>query len=195
MMFTMKPNFSALALCSMIALGAFGSQPARAAIPSFETVVINDETTPVPVVVQQRGEERVIVRNGYEVPPGKRLLIDDITVSCVIASENLGPDFLKFGSATAASLRISYRPVDCPEPLFGEDQQCPAQLHTVGIASYRGMRSTGIIDGRSSLTGSAGRRMAVVAEAGGRLSGICFGSALNLSDSSLVGQGRLVDAP
>ena len=38
-----------------------------------------------PPVAAQVGE-RVLIRNGFVVPPGKLLLVDDMSVDCVIAS-------------------------------------------------------------------------------------------------------------
>lgn len=60
--------------------------------------------------------QRVLIRNGFVVPSGKVLLVDDVSVDCVIASEILdAEEFLKVGVEVTAYLRIFY-PVDaCPE--------------------------------------------------------------------------------
>ena len=34
-----------------------------------------------------QGDQRVLIRNGFVVPPGKLLRIDDMSVDCVVASE------------------------------------------------------------------------------------------------------------
>jgi hypothetical protein len=59
-------------------------------------------------VAAQVGEQ-VLIRNGFVVPPGKLLLVDDMSVDCVIASEVLDEqEFPKVGVEATAYLRIVY---------------------------------------------------------------------------------------
>ena len=67
-----------------------------------------------PPVAAQVGEP-ILIRDGFVVPPGKRLLVDDMSVECVIASEIFDEqEFHKVGVAMTALLRIEYPPDACP---------------------------------------------------------------------------------
>ena len=91
-----------------------------------------------PPVAAQVGDQ-VLIRDGFVVPPGKLLLVDDMSVDCVIASEIFDEqEFPKVGVEAAAYLRIAY-PVDaCPEALDSEGE-CPSQDYVVGTAAARGL--------------------------------------------------------
>jgi hypothetical protein len=151
-----------------------------------------------PPVIAQVGEQ-VLIRDGFVVPPGKVLLIDDISVDCVIASEILDPqEFPKIGVEATAYLRIVY-PVDaCPEALDSEGE-CPTQDYVVGTGAARGLTPLFIKPGppdRRVLRVGAGREMNVSAGAGATLHGVCQGVLVNMLNAFITaGSGRLVDGP
>src|SRR5262245_13640701 len=79
-------------------------------------------------------------RNGFVVPSGRLLQVDDMSVDCVIASEVFDEqEFSKAGVATTAVLRMSYPINACPEALDSEGD-CPLQDYTVGTAAAWGLR-------------------------------------------------------
>jgi hypothetical protein len=143
--------------------------------------------------------ERVLIRNGFVVPPGRILLVDDMSVDCVIASEVFDEaEFHKAGVEATAYLRIVY-PVDaCPEALDSEGE-CPSQDYVVGAGAARGMRALFIQPGqpdRRVLRVGAGREMNVFAGGGATLRGVCQGVLVNITNSFITaGSGRLVDVP
>ena len=143
--------------------------------------------------------ERVLIRNGFVVPPGKLLLVDDMSVDCVIASEVFDDaEFHKVGVEATAYLRIVY-PIDaCPEALNSEDE-CPSQDYVVGTVAARGVTALFIQPGqpdRRVLRVGAGRVMNVFAGAGATLRGVCQGVLVNIINSFITaGSGRLVDVP
>jgi hypothetical protein len=151
-----------------------------------------------PPVAAQVGEP-VLIRNGFVVPPGKLLLIDDMSVDCVIASEVLdAQEFLKVGVEATAHLRIVY-PVDaCPEALDSEGE-CPTQDYVVGTGAARGLTPLFIQPGppaRRVLRVGAGREMSVSAGSGATLRGVCQGVLVNMLNAFITaGSGRLVDVP
>ena len=152
-----------------------------------------------PTSLAQQDGERVLIRNGFVVPPAKLLLVDDISVDCVIASEVFdAAEFHKAGVETTAYLRISYLVDACPEALDSEGE-CPSQDYVVGTAAARGMSALFIQPGppdRRVLRVGAGREMNVFAGAGATLRGICHGLLVNITNSFITaGSGRLVDAP
>jgi hypothetical protein len=151
-----------------------------------------------PSLADQVGE-RVLMRQGFVVPPGKLLLVDDMSVDCVIASE-VFDDFHKFGVETTAILRIEYPPDACPEQLdLDGGGDCPSQDYVVGTGAAHGLSPLFIQPGppdRRVLRVGAGREMNVFASEGGRLLGICHGIAVNIINSFITaGSGRLVDPP
>jgi hypothetical protein len=140
--------------------------------------------------------ERVLIRNGFVVPAGRLLLVDDMSVDCVIASEVFDQqEFSKAGVATTAYLRISYPDDACPEALDSESG-CPLQDYAVGTASARGLRALFIQPGepnRLVLRAAAGRQMHVFAGAGTTLRGVCAGAGVNILNGFInAGSGRLV---
>jgi hypothetical protein len=80
--------------------------------------------------------------------PGSFLLVDDMSVDCVIASEVFDPaEFHKVGVEATAYLRIVY-PVDgCPEALDSEGE-CPTQDYVVGTGAARGLTALFIQPGQ-----------------------------------------------
>jgi hypothetical protein len=143
-----------------------------------------------------QGEARVLIRNGFVVPAGQLLRVDDISVDCVIASEVFDQqEFNKAGVETTALLRIVYPTNACPEALDSEGE-CPTQDYTVGTAAARGLRALFIQPGqpnRFALRVGAGREMHVFASAGATLFGLCQGVEINIVNSFITaGSGRLI---
>ena len=154
-----------------------------------------------PSLATQVGD-RVLIRNGFVVPPGKLLLVDDMSVDCVIASEVFDEqEFHKVGVETTALLRIVYPPDACPEQVdsLGGGGECPSQDYVVGTGAARGLRALFIQPGlpdRRVLRVGAGREMNVFAGAGATLVGICQGVDLNIINAFITaGTGRLIDSP
>jgi hypothetical protein len=143
--------------------------------------------------------ERVLIRNGFVVPPGKLLLVDDMSVDCVIASEVFDDtEFHKVGVEATAYLQIVYPTEACPEALDSEGE-CPTQDYVVGTGAGRGLTALFIKPGqpdRRVLRVGAGREMNVFASAGATLRGVCHGILVNMINSFInAGSGRLVDVP
>jgi hypothetical protein len=86
--------------------------------------------------------ERVLIRHGFVVPAGKLLLVDDMSVDCVIASEAFNEqEFHKVGVEATAILGIEY-PLDArPNPLELRGGDCPSQDYVVGTRAARGRRA------------------------------------------------------
>jgi hypothetical protein len=146
-----------------------------------------------------QGDERVLIRDGFVVPAGKQLLVDDMSVDCVIASEVFDEaEFHKVGVEATAYLRIVYPTDACPEALDSEGE-CPTQDYVLGTAASHGVRALFIKPGqpdRRVLRVGAGREMNVFAGAGATLHGICQGVLVNILNAFITaGSGRLVDAP
>jgi hypothetical protein len=143
--------------------------------------------------------ERVLIRDGFVVPSGKVLLVDDISVDCVIASEVFDEaEFHKVGVESTAYLRIVYPTAACPEALDSEGE-CPSQDYVVGTAGAHGLRALFIQPGqpdRRVLRVGAGRELNVFAGAAATLHGICQGVLVNITNSFITaGSGRLIDVP
>lgn len=142
----------------------------------------------------------VFFRNGYQVPAGKRLLIEDVSVMCgavaalpFLAGDATSGDFEKYGISGTAKFGIHYAPADCPEALDGENE-CPGQQHVVGTAQTNGTNPISITsEGRPVAGIGAGRPIAAFAEQGATLSGFCYGLTGDFPSAELTGTGRLVD--
>jgi hypothetical protein len=152
-----------------------------------------------PAAVTDQVGQRVLIRNGMVVPAGKILLIDDVSVDCIIAGEVFDePELHKVGVEATAYLRIQYPTDACPEALDSEGE-CPSQDYAVGTGASHGIRALFIqpdSPDRPVLRVGAGREMNVFAGAGATLLGICQGIAVNMINSFITaGSGRLVDAP
>ena len=139
---------------------------------------------------------QISFREGYQVPVGKRLLIDDVSVACTTVGTTLA-DFRTFGLSASALLQISYPPADCPEPLDSEGE-CHQQ-YTVGTAKQNGIEPLFVTaDGRPVAGLSAGRPFSAFADQRATLIGQCEGIEINFSPDlsfSLRGSGRLIDRP
>src|SRR3954447_10017463 len=114
-------------------------------------------------------DARVLIRNGFVVPVGQLLQVDDMSVECVVASEVFDDaEFHKVGVEATALLRIVYPVSACPEALDSENE-CPAQDYVVATVAGRGLAALFIQPGqpdRRFLRVGAGRVMNVFAGAG-----------------------------
>ena len=159
-------------------------------------VILGFVAASTPATLAAQDGERVLIRNGFVVPPGRLLQVDDMSVDCVIASEVFDQqEFIKTGVATTALLRMSYPSNACPEAL-DEDGVCPLQDYTVGTAAAWGVRALFIQPGqpnRRVLRVGAGRQMHVFASGGATLRGLCRGVGVNiLNGFILAGSGRFI---
>jgi hypothetical protein len=153
----------------------------------------------LPALAAPVDEQRVLIRNGFVVPAGKLLLVDDMSVDCIIASEVFDDaEFHKFGAEATAYLQITYPTAACPEALDSE-RECPSQEYAVGTGAGRGQIAFFIQPGqpdRRVLRVGAGREMNVFAGAGATLRGTCQGIQVNMINSFITaGSGRLVNPP
>ena len=169
----------------------------RAILAVFISGLVTAACAPPPVAAQDG--DRVLLRNGFVVPPGKLLLVDDMSVDCVVASEVFDDlEFHKVGVEATAYLQIVYPTDACPEALDSEGE-CPAQDYVVGTGAARGLTALFIQPGqpdRRVLRVGTGREMNVFASAGATLRGVCHGILVNMINSFITaGSGRLVDAP
>jgi hypothetical protein len=171
----------------------------RAILVVFMSALVTAAWAP-PSLAAQAGE-RVLIRHGFVVPPGRLLLVDDMSVDCVIASEVFNEqEFHKVGVEATAILRIEYPPDACPEdPESFGGGNCPSQDYVVGTGAARGMRALFILPGqpdRRVLRVGAGREMHVFAGGGAKLLGVCQGVGVNIINAFITaGSGRLVDPP
>jgi hypothetical protein len=155
-----------------------------------------------PAVAQGKGQgsasvtTQISFREGYQVPVGKRLLIDDVSVACTTVGTTLA-DFRTSGLSASALLQISYPPADCPEPLDSEGE-CHQQ-YTVGTAKQNGIEPLFVTaDGRPVAGLSAGRQFSAFADQRATLIGQCEGIEVNFPPDlsfGLRGSGRLIDRP
>ena len=174
--------------------------PPAAPTTTVNANVVNTASHPVPVVITGATPPQPIsFRAGFHVPAGKRLLIDDVTVSC-IAIGSAPADFNTFGISVGTLLSIAYPVANCPEPLDLEGR-CPLQLYAVGTGKQNGIDPIFLTapppDGRPAARLSAGRQISAVADQFATVSGICEGEEGNVPSASftLRGTGRLVDRP
>jgi hypothetical protein len=155
-----------------------------------------------PAVAQGKGPgsapvaTQISFREGFQVPSGKMLLIDDVSVACTTVGTTLA-DFRTFGLSASALLQISYPPADCPERLDSEGE-CHQQ-YTVGTAKQNGIEPLFVTaDGRPVAGLSAGRPFSAFADQRAKLIGQCEGIEVNFPPDfsfTLRGSGRLIDRP
>ena len=87
----------------------------RAILVVFMSGLVTAGCAP-PSLADQIGE-RVLIRNGFTVPAGKLLLVDDMSVDCVIASEVLDEqEFPEVGVEATGYLRICIRSTPVRKP-------------------------------------------------------------------------------
>ena len=155
-----------------------------------------------PALAQGKGQgsasatTTITFREGFRVPVGKRLLIDDVSVACTTVGTTLA-DFRTSGLSASALLHITYPPASCPEPLDSEGE-CH-QLFAVGTAKQNGIEPLFLTaDGRPAATLWAGRQFSAFADEGATLLGQCDGIEVNFPPDlsfGLRGSGRLIDRP
>ena len=184
----------------------FGVEVQNTTANPVPVVVTGSSGDPVPVVVTGgRSEQLIIFKTGYQVPAGKRLLVDDVSVSCfstsalpIAATPGGVGDFERFGISSTAVLRIAYSLTNCPEtPSSGPGgPRCPEQDHVVGTAQTNGTTPAAqTSQGKGLATIGAGRQITAFADQGATLSGFCYSGIASLSDSFVRGTGRLIDPP
>jgi len=174
----------------------------RFVVPGF--VLLSALALAAPVTAQKSStsgsETLVFFRTGYQVPAGKRLLIEDVSVVCAAAGalpfqggDFTSGDFEKYGISGTAKLGIFYAPGNCPDELDSENE-CPGQQHVVGTAQTNGTNPIAVTsEGRPVAGIGAGRRIAAFAEPGGILSAFCSGLVGDFPSAELTGTGRLVN--
>jgi hypothetical protein len=135
-------------------------------------------------------------RQGFQVPAGKRLLIEDVSVVCTTVGATLA-DFRTSGLSASAILHIFYPPAKCPEPLDSEGE-CH-QHFAVGTAKQNGLEPIFMTaDGRPAANLWAGRQFSAFADEGATLQGQCDGTEVNFPPDfsfGLRGSGELIDRP
>jgi len=190
----------ALAASALAVLSAFPATGYADPKPApVNANITNGPSNPVPVVIQgQVTPELVSFTQGFTVPNGKRLMIDDVSVACITIGANLA-DFRTSGLAVSALLRITYPPAKCPEPLDSEGE-CH-QLYSVGTARQTGIEPIFVMpppDSRPAARLWASRQMSLFADGGATLVGVCDGVLVNFPldfNFTLRGSGRLIDHP
>ena len=156
-----------------------------------------------PAVAQGKGQgsasaatTSVTFRQGFQVPVGKRLLIDDVSVTCTTVGTTLA-DFRTSGLSASAILHITYPAAGCPEPVDSEGE-CH-QLYAVGTAKQNGIEPIFLTpDGHPAANLWAGRQFSAFADEGATLLGQCDGTEANFPPDlsfGLRGSGRLIDRP
>src|SRR5262245_17860212 len=195
-MFWNRQAFVFAALAFSFVLGWSVPGYAQPKPTSVNATIVNGTANPVPVLIQeQAAETRISFREGYQVPAGKRLLIDDVSVACTTIGTTL-TDFRTFGLSVSTLLHITYPPANCPEPLDSEGE-CH-QLYSVGTAKQNGIEPIFLMpDGRPAARMWAGRQFSVFADQNARVFGQCDGVQVNFPPPSfnLRGTGRLIDLP
>jgi hypothetical protein len=191
-------NKRAIVVAAALALTSASSIPGHAE-PKPQTVnanVVNGTSNPVPVVIQGgAGQEIISFREGFQVPKGKKLLIDDVSVACTTVGTTI-EDFRTFGLSVSTLLHITYPPALCPEPLDSEGE-CH-QLYAVGTARQSGIEPIFVTgpDSRPAARLWAGRQITAVADQGATLLSQCDGVQVNFPPGftfTLRGTGRLID--
>ncbi len=186
------PVLAGTALALLLALSSEASAQKTTTVN-----VVNDPSHPVPVAVQDKSQV-ISFHEGFRVPDGKRLLIDDVSVACTTVGTTLA-DFRTFGLAASALLHITYPPANCPEPLDSEGE-CH-QLYAVGTARQTGIEPifvTAAPDSRPAARLWAGRQLSAVADQGATILGACDGIQVNFPPGftfTVSGTGRLMDRP
>ena len=172
-----------LAVLALTAIGSTTSSPARAQGKGQGQAPASATTS-------------ISFRQGFQVPVGKRLLIDDVSVVCTAVGNTLA-DFRTSGLSASALLHISYPPAKCPEPLDSEGE-CH-QHFAVGTAKQNGLEPIFVTaDGRPAANLWAGRPFNAFADDGATLQGQCDGIEVNFPPDfsfGLRGSGRLIDRP
>jgi hypothetical protein len=149
-------------------------------------------------------EQRVIIRDGYNVPDGKMLLIDDISIQCAVhLYEPVQVDSIRIPTVNAILLITTPDAAKCRESL--EDDICPTQNYSIGTGTSEETLYGfgGNCNNYCPLESIVGRRTGLVAYGGAKLEGYCRwgyypatdGPNVFLSSRILTGMGRLINTP
>jgi len=154
-----------------------------------------------PAMVCSAGEgQHVIIREGYIVPDGKMLLIDEITIQCTLTPPGQ-VDSISIPTFNALLQISTSDPAKCRESLM--DGVCPIQAYSIGTGtSEETLYGFGGCDGYCPFELDVGRRTNLVAYGGDKLEGKCRlgydpaidGPDLYLTSRIVTGMGRLVNA-
>jgi hypothetical protein len=146
--------------------------------------------------------QHVIIREGYIVPDGKMLLIDDITIQCTLTPSEPGQvDSISIPTLNAMLVISTPDVAKCRESLV--NGVCPIQAHSIGTGtSEETLYGFGGCDGYCPFELDIGRRTNLVAYGGDKLEGKCRlgydpaidGPDLYLTSRIVTGIGRLVKA-
>ena len=156
------------------------------------------------VVCSADREERVVIRDGYDVPDGKLLMIDDVSIQCAVHLVNPAPvNSISIPTVNAILLITTPNTAKCRESLV--EDVCPEQNHLIGVGTSE-ETLFGFGDncsGYCPVESIVGRQTSLVAYEGAKLEGYCRwgyspatdGPDLFLSSRILTGMGRLIPAP
>jgi hypothetical protein len=152
-----------------------------------------------PAMICSAGEEQhVIIREGYIVPDGKMLLIDDITIQCTLTPPGQ-VDSISIPPFNALLQISTPDAAKCRESLM--DGVCPIQAYSIGTGtSEETLYGFGGCDGYCPFELDVGRRTNLAAYGGDKLEGKCRlgydpaidGPDLYLTSRIVTGMGRLV---
>ena len=94
--------------------------------------------SPTVRALADQGEASVLICNGFVVPAGQLLRVDDMSVDCVIASEVFDQqEFIKAGVETTALLRIVYPTNGLRSSAWGESGRVAASARFVASGIRR----------------------------------------------------------
>ncbi|MBW2473076.1 MAG: hypothetical protein JRE56_00635 [Deltaproteobacteria bacterium] len=154
-----------------------------------------------PAMICSAGEgQHVIIREGYIVPDGKMLLIDEITIQCTLTPPGQ-VDSISIPTFNALLQISTPDAAKCRESLM--DGVCPIQAYSIGTGtSEETLYGFGGCDGYCPFELDVGRRTNLVAYGGDKLEGKCRlgydpaidGPDLYLTSRIVTGMGRLVNA-
>ena len=152
-----------------------------------------------PAMICSAGEgQHVIIREGYIVPDGKMLLIDEITIQCTLTPPGQ-VDSISIPTFNALLQISTPDAAKCRESLM--DGVCPIQAYSIGTGtSEETLYGFGGCDGYCPFELDVGRRTNLVAYGGDKLEGKCRlgydpaidGPDLYLTSRIVTGMGRLV---
>lgn len=154
-----------------------------------------------PAMICSAGEgQHVIIREGYIVPDGKMLLIDEITIQCTLTPPGQ-VDSISIPPFNALLQISTPDAAKCRESLI--DGACPIQAYSIGTGtSEETLYGFGGCDGYCPFELDVGRLTNLVAYGGDKLEGKCRlgydpaidGPDLYLTSRIVTGMGRLDNA-
>ena len=156
------------------------------------------------VVCSANKEEHVIIRDGYIVPNGKMLLIDDLSIQCSVhLSQPEQVDSINIPTVNAHLQITTPDAAKCRESLY--DDVCPTQYYSIGTGTSEETLYGfgGNCNNYCPLESIVGRRTDLVAYEGAKLEGYCRwgyspatdGPNVFLDSRILNGMGRLINTP